>query len=247
MINITGDFHTHTKYSDGKGTIEQNVIQAVKSGLKAVAITDHGLNRILRGLKRKRIEKIRQEIKDLSDKYSIKVLLGVEANIISSKGILDLKEEDYKLFDLILMGYHVGVYPKGIPDAFWMAKNFFYRGSRASNTKAYISAIKNNKIDIITHLNSKIRVNCREVAKAAYDHNTLIELNSKRIDFTKDEFMQMYQTGVNFIINSDAHCPKRVGEISLAASFLKGLDISSERIVNLDITNKPVPAFKKHY
>lgn len=240
MLKITGDFHTHTKHSDGKGTIEQNVQQAAKLGLKAVAVTDHGLNRIAKGLKRKKIDKIKQEILNLSDKYQIKVLLGVEANIISSKGYLDLKEEDYKLFDLILTGYHLGVYPKGLKDAFWIVKNFFYRGSRASNTKAYIKAIKKNKIDIITHLNSKIRLNCKEVAKAAYDHNTLIELNCKRIDFTRDEFLEMYSTGVNFIINSDAHSPKRIGEISVAENFLKGLDISLDRIVNLG----EVPVFK---
>lgn len=240
MLNLQGDFHTHTKYSDGKGTIEQNIQNAAKSGLKAVAITDHGLKRIARGLSRKNFEKIRKEISDLSDKYKIKVLFGVEANIVSSKGLLDLKEDDFKLFDIVLCGYHVGVYPNGLKDAFWMAKNFFYRGSKASNTKVYIKAIEKNKIDIITHLNSKIRVNCKEVAKAAFDSNTLIELNGKRIDFTHEEFLEMYSTGVNFIINSDAHSPKRVGEISVAENFLKGLDISLDRIVNLGT----IPTFK---
>jgi len=241
MFNITGDYHTHTKYSDGKGVIEENVQKAAKIGLKAVAITDHGLNRIARGLKRKHFEKIKRQIADLSDKYKIKVLFGVEANIISSKGFLDLKEDDFKFFDLVLAGYHVGVYPKGVKDAFWMTKNFLYRNSREANTKAYINVIKKNKIDIITHLNSKIRVNCKEVAKAAYEHNILIELNGKRIDFTRDEFMEMYQTGVNFIINSDAHSPSRVGDISVAENFLKGLDIFKERIVNLH----SIPVFLK--
>ena len=36
------DYHTHTTFSHGKGSIEDNVKEAVKKGLKAIAITDHG-------------------------------------------------------------------------------------------------------------------------------------------------------------------------------------------------------------
>ena len=35
------DHHTHTVYSHGKGSIEDNVKVALSKGLKSVAITDH--------------------------------------------------------------------------------------------------------------------------------------------------------------------------------------------------------------
>jgi putative hydrolase len=44
---ITADYHTHTRYSHGKGTIEDNVRVARDMGLKSIAIADHGFSRQL--------------------------------------------------------------------------------------------------------------------------------------------------------------------------------------------------------
>ena len=51
-MNFLGDYHTHTIYSrkkfipyyHAKGTIEENILEAKKVGLKEIAITDHGFN-----------------------------------------------------------------------------------------------------------------------------------------------------------------------------------------------------------
>ena len=33
-MQILADYHTHTKYSHGKGTIEENVLEAISKGIK---------------------------------------------------------------------------------------------------------------------------------------------------------------------------------------------------------------------
>lgn len=235
-----GDFHTHTQYSHGKGTVEDNVKQAKEQGLKAIAITDHGLHHIAFGLKRRELEKLKKEISGLQDKYGIKVLMGIEANITGLNGTVDLKHDDYDIFDVVLAGFHKFVFANSFKDIFKFFLRNYFSGDNVSdkvknrNTKAYIEAIKNNKIDVITHINYGIKVNCKEVAQAAYDYGTFIEINSKRITYSDEEFMQMYNTGVNFIVNSDAHTLERVGEVSLAANLIKRLNVSPERIVNLN-------------
>ena len=94
--------------------------------------------------------------------------------------------------------------------------------------------IKNNPVDIITHINFCCFADAVEVAKVASDYGTLIELNSKKVHLTDEELFNVAKTGVNFVIDSDAHSPDRVGEISLVEKQLARVDIPKERIVNID-------------
>ena len=94
---LSGDYHTHTKYSrrgHGKGTIEEQVKAAVDKGLAQVAITDHGFNQVLYGIRRSDIPKLRAEINEVKERYPIEVLLGVEANLISARGDIDVVEDE---------------------------------------------------------------------------------------------------------------------------------------------------------
>ena len=65
-----------------------------KKGLKEIAITDHGFNHQLYNVMRKDIPLMRRQIEELKDKYNVKILLGVEANLISSEGDIDVEHKD---------------------------------------------------------------------------------------------------------------------------------------------------------
>ena len=56
------DLHTHTTFSHGKGSIEDNVKVAIEKGLKAIAITDHGPGHLTYGIKREAIPIMRKQI-----------------------------------------------------------------------------------------------------------------------------------------------------------------------------------------
>lgn len=51
---LTADYHTHTPYSHGKGTVEENAARAKELGLKQIGITDHGFSHLAFGLKREK-------------------------------------------------------------------------------------------------------------------------------------------------------------------------------------------------
>jgi len=247
---LSGDYHTHSKYSrknHGKGTVEENVKAAVEKGLSQIAITDHGFNQKTYGIRRSDIPALREDIENVKERYPIEVLLGVEANLISANGDIDIVESDYKDLDILLCGYHKLVKGNRKRDSFFIFKNllssvFHITGKRQRerNTNAFINAMKKYDIDVITHLNHGCKVDVQKVAKVAKETNTYIELNGKRLGMSDKEILIAYNEGAKFIINSDAHSPKRVGDCHKGLEAILRLRIPESAVVNYN----SVPTFK---
>ena len=81
------------------------------------------------------------------------------------------------------------------------------------------------------------------MAKVAADYGTYIELNAKKTHLTDEELYAVAKTGVKFVIDSDAHTPDRVGEISLVEKMLERVSVPNEQIMNVD-GKIPVMRFK---
>ena len=62
------DYHTHTIFSHGIGTIEDNVKIAIEKGLSSIAISDHGPGHLTYGVKRKNFPIMREIIEELNIK-----------------------------------------------------------------------------------------------------------------------------------------------------------------------------------
>jgi chromosome partitioning protein len=56
-----------------------------------------------------------------------------------------------------------------------------------------INIIKKNPVDIMTHVNYLCKCNSLEVAKAAADYGTYLELSAKKPHFTDEELMEMVE------------------------------------------------------
>lgn len=241
---LYGDYHTHTKYSrhgHGKGTILENASVAVNKGLKQIAITDHGFSHRTFGLKRKEIENVREDILNAKEVTGIDILLGVEANLVSCDGHVDIIEEDFEFLDILLMGYHLLAKPITFKDTKELILSNFlsspYKASQdriSRNTTAFLKALDKYPIDVITHLNYGCQTDTLAVARMAKEKGTLIELNGKRINFTDKELEIMAGEGVNFIVNSDAHSPERVAECNNAMNTIFRLGLPLSQIVNVD-------------
>lgn len=242
-MELTADYHTHTPYSHGKNTVLENALAAKKLNLKQIAITDHGFNHMLFGLKRKKLPDLRAECTEAEKLTGVKVLMGMESNLISLDGDTDMKPDDLAAFDIYLMGIHEVLHYASFKDMYnIMMKNYaaYKFGKKPSQkvvdntTKAYISAIKNNPIDILTHINYKCYCNLEEVAKCCADYGTYIEINTKKRHISAEELNLMASTGVKFVIDSDAHSADRVGDTKIAEELLAEADVPLEKIENID-------------
>ena len=94
--DIKGMVHCHTTYSDGVHTLEQMVRGAEEMGMKYITITDHSPTAIYaNGLKLDRLMRQWDEIDEVQEKVSIKILRGTESDIIASGG-LDYPDECWR-------------------------------------------------------------------------------------------------------------------------------------------------------
>lgn len=237
---IYADYHTHTTYSHGLGSIEDNVKAAVKLGLKELAISDHGPGHMGFGIKRSKYQEMRDVIDELTPKYpQIKIMLGLEANILDIEGNLDVDEKLLEINDILLAGYHFGSKPtKLFRDLQMHYMN--YRSKkiknldkiREINTVSIINAINKYDIDLITHPGAKGPVDIIRIGEAARNRGTALEINSSHGHLTVEELRQaMTIEGLEFIISSDAHKPEDIGNFTKAIERAKavGLDISRIR------------------
>ena len=243
-MKILGDYHTHTKFSHGKGTVLDNALSAKKLGLVEIAIADHGFGHLLYGMKRKDIPALKQEILNAEKETGLKIFLGVEANFTSLQGDIDVTETDLEDIEILLVGHHRFV------KSSWKDKfRFFIPNMLGINTKKQIirntnaicKAMDKHPIDVLTHLKHDCGIDLEIVAKKAVETNTYIELNASKMLFTKEELLMMVGFGVKFVINTDAHKPEKVGKAENVLQLLEEYGVPTESVANLN----SVPKFKR--
>lgn len=230
----TGDFHTHSTYSrwgHGKHTIAEMVEEANKKQLTSLAITDHGPKHILFPISKKHLLAAREQIDELNKTSNTRLYLGVEANLLDENGKIDLTDEQIKLLDILLVGYHKATFAKFV--------GFFFKHNNSEkqierNTKAYINLLNRYNVNIITHIQEHIKVNLEPIAKLCAQKGTLIEINNKHLRLTNEDAKILIDSGCKMIVSSDAHCKENIANTSVAMQFIIDNNIPLDRVVNVD-------------
>ncbi|MEI6100867.1 MAG: PHP domain-containing protein [Eubacteriales bacterium] len=222
-MKLTCDYHTHTHHSDGSGTVEQNVLAAIKLGFSAIAISDHSVRHAVNGVRN--VDRYLADIQKVRDAYKgiIDVRSALELNLLSLEGELDIPRGYEKSFDLLLFEFHKAALYRGAASAmhFLLPKSVDAKAI-GLNTRAYIAAIEQFPVNVITHIGYGLPVDKLEIAQAAKKHGILLEINNKHPEFTVAELTACQQTGVQFILGSDAHAPENIGKVENA--FKKAME-----------------------
>ncbi len=236
-MKLIADFHTHTTYSHGKGSIETNALAAIAKGLNSIAITDHGPGHRFYGVRRAKFAKMREETDALNVKYAgkIKILLGLELNLLSLEGETDYPHEQANLFDFFLMGYHRGVFPKSGLLSFTIKKRAPEAIER--NTRAICLALERYPIKIVSHPGEYIPLDITLLAKAAVKTGAALEINASHPAITPEQIKLAKAEGARFVLSSDAHTPERVGDFGAALRLAMEAGLSEHDVINASSTN----------
>ncbi|HHY14766.1 MAG TPA: hypothetical protein GX521_01690, partial [Firmicutes bacterium] len=216
---------------------------AAGAGLEAIAISDHGPNHLFHyGMKNLQVlDTIRNELEAACAKFQgVRGLVGIEANIISVKGDLDLPPDRRGQVDMVLANIHSLVRPARLRDGaiIWglhYGKRVwppYGRRSKIVNTDATVKAMEKNKIDILTHPGLRFAIDYRAVAQACAHFGTAFEINASKDYLTPQIIELVAKEGASFMIGSDAHSPERVGDFRLALDLAEKVGLTPKQVLN---------------
>lgn len=242
-MQMFADYHTHTCYSHGAGTVFDNVKAAKERGLQEIAIADHGPANLF-GVGVRDLDtfaRLRRDVEVANVRFAgVRVLLAVEANVIATDGRLDIPLPMQNSFDLVLAGLHMLVRPC----SWWSAAQVAavnmlarmnernVRRALVANTDLLVQAVYRNKIDIITHPGYRLPIDTQELAKACVLNGTAMEINTSHMHTSVQYLRRAAQEGVRFAIGSDAHDPGRVGDLQAGCDLAAEAGIGPEQIIN---------------
>ena len=196
--DIRGDLHCHTKWSDGKHSVEEMVAFARTLGYEYVAITDHSKRlAMIKGLDEERLLLQAQEIDEVQKKYKdIHILKGIEVDILED-GSLDLSDEALKMLDFVVAAVHSK-----------------FKLSKKKQTKRIIKAMENPYVNTIAHPTGRLigsreayEIDMEEILKCARDTGCFLELNAQpdRLDLNDINLKLAKDMGVRVSMGTDAH------------------------------------------
>ena len=237
-MRITADYHTHTTFSHGKGSVEDNVRAAIERGLTAIGITDHGPGHVFFGLRPGKLPLLREQVDTLNEKYAgqIRVLMGVEANITGLNGTIDIPFGLIGNFDYLLAGYHRTARLTDIKALWHFFAANFSRGEKRvqKSTEAFVCAMERYPIACITHPGSMIGLDMDMLGEAAARTGTAIEISARHGLLPAGVLRRLKERGAPFMINSDAHRPGEVGDFSRQIELAAGAGLTEADVLNAE-------------
>lgn len=236
-MRFTGDYHLHTRASDGHASVADCVRVAKDRGLDEIVISDHSFSTFIYHVTADKLLVQRKEIDSLSDS-GVKVYAGIEGNIIGER--LDVPQSAVRALDVLTVGFHRFITPsKNMGEGRFLMTNGFGTARakeklKDKNTEAYISVLRNYPVDIVAHLGHRAPVDFARVCECARETGAYIEINAKHLDTLADWIDVAVCLGVNFIVGTDAHSAKAIGGFSAVGDFISKRNIPMDRIFGID-------------
>ena len=219
------DLHTHTIASGHAfSTLKENLEEAREVGLAVLGLSDHAMS--VPGAANKLYF---QNLKLLPERIGgIRLLHGVEVNIMDYEGTLDMDETLLKEMDYVIASLHViCVKP----------------GTREENTEAILGALENPGVKIIGHPDDgRYPLDVERVVKRAQEKQAVLELNNSSLrtgshrqnsrENSREILECARKYNVPILMGSDSHICYHVGKFEQAEELLSEVGFPPELVLN---------------
>ncbi len=227
VVKMIADLHLHTVASGhAYGTILEMVRAAVERNVELIAITDHGP--AMPGAPHRfyfsNLVVLPTHIE------GVEVLRGIEANIISIDGDLDLDRRYLERLDWVAAGLHSDCLESAGVEA---------------NTRAMVHAVESGLIDVIVHPgNPRFPLNYDVFMRAVANAGIAIEINNSSLILphrsgSESNCMEIARLAemhrIPVSLGSDAHSPWQVGLLDSALDLATKCGVREESILNASL------------
>lgn len=226
-MKLLVDTHTHTISSGhAYSTVREMAVEAARKGLQAFAMTDHGT--AMKGAPYLyhfgNLKAIPAEL------HGVRVIRGVEANIVDRAGGLDLPDTLLARLEFVMAGFH---------DICMSA------GTLQENTEAMVGALRNPNVHAVSHPgNPQFPVDIDCVVRTAKEFGKLIEVNNHSFNSPARPgsesncrlfALRCAELGVGITVGSDAHIDVDVGRFEKALALLDELSFPEELVASAEL------------
>lgn len=227
-MKIVADLHTHTIASvHAYATALEMITEASDIGLYGFAITDHGES--MHGYPHPyyfmNLHAIPKVMK------GVRVLKGIEANIVDRKGNLDADESILSNLDICVASLHMPTFRDKV--------------NENTCTQAYLNIAENPYVNIIAHSGSPyFKYDYDTVIKRFAETGKLIEINNSSIKHKSEYYPNCVEIaklcmkhGCKVTVDTDAHFVTHLGRADEALSMLESINFPEELVVNANVEN----------
>jgi DNA polymerase (family X) len=239
---IRADMHTHSEWSDGRGTVAEVAAAALARGYEYYVISDHSFYMgMVNGLDAERLKQQRAEIDAVNAEMqrrgvNFTLLQGSEVDILPD-GSLALPDDVLATLDWVVASLHVSL-----------------RQERATVTQRLLNAIRNPHVDCIGHPTGRLLLRRQgadldidAVLAAAAETGTVLEIDGAypRLDLDAEHARRAIAMGIPIVIDSDAHRPAELDGIEYGVLTARRAWARAEDIVNCYSWAEVVERFRR--
>lgn len=225
-MEFVADLHIHTVASGhAYSTVLENARAAADRGLALIAMTDHGPS-MPGGAHRYHFGN-QKAIPDTL--FGVRVLKGIEANIIDAQGCIDLSEYELARLDVVQAGLHTACSPTG---------------TEQENTESLIRAMGNPWVDVIVHPgNPEYPIQLEEFVRAAVTHDVAIEINNSSLTVSRPGSRERCKRiaqlageyGAKILLGTDSHFAFAIGDFAQASLLLQESGLDATTVLNVSV------------